>query len=96
MRGRLDRGAAAPAQRRGPDQRRLRHLVPEDRLRAYAVRPVLQTLRDGGSVLELCAGFGAGVVAVLARLDGRPVGVLADDPADTRALLVGALRAAGG
>ncbi|QJY48856.1 carboxyl transferase domain-containing protein [Pseudonocardia broussonetiae] len=62
------------------DQRRLRHLVPEDRLRAYAVRPVLETLCDTGSVLELRSGFGAGVVTALARLDGRPVGVLANDP----------------
>ncbi|MET0189496.1 MAG: carboxyl transferase domain-containing protein, partial [Pseudonocardia sediminis] len=62
------------------DQRILRHLVPENRLRAYAVRPVLETLFDSGTVLELRRGFGAGIVTALARLDGRPVGVLANNP----------------
>ncbi len=62
------------------DQRTLRHLVPENRLRAYRVRPVLDALFDTGSVLELRAGFGTGVVTALARLAGRAVGVLANDP----------------
>ncbi|GAA3545550.1 carboxyl transferase domain-containing protein [Amycolatopsis ultiminotia] len=62
------------------DQRTLRHLVPENRLRSYAVRPVLETLFDTGSVLELRGGFGAGIVTALARIDGRPVGVLASNP----------------
>ncbi|WP_226382588.1 acetyl-CoA carboxylase family protein, partial [Pseudonocardia oceani] len=68
------------ASKEAADQRLLRHLVPEDRLRGYDVRPVLETLFDTGSVLELRAGFGTGVVTALARLDGRPVGVLANDP----------------
>ncbi|WP_205752313.1 carboxyl transferase domain-containing protein [Cryptosporangium phraense] len=64
----------------GGDQRVLRGVVPENRLRAYRVRPVLDTLFDGGSVLELRGGFGAGMITALARLDGRPVGVLANNP----------------
>ncbi len=63
-----------------PDQRALRHVVPEERKRAYAVRRVLETLCDEGSVLELRRGFGAGAVTALARVDGRPLGVLANDP----------------
>ncbi|WP_433026815.1 carboxyl transferase domain-containing protein [Actinomycetospora sp. CA-053990] len=62
------------------DPRALRHLVPENRLRAYAIRPVLDALFDTGSVLELRGGFGAGIVTALARLDGRAVGVLANNP----------------
>ncbi|WP_028924538.1 carboxyl transferase domain-containing protein [Pseudonocardia acaciae] len=70
----------APAPHRHADQRRLRHLVPENRVRTYPIRPVLDTLFDSGSVLELRAGFGVGIRTALARLDGHPVGVLANDP----------------
>jgi acetyl-CoA carboxylase carboxyltransferase component len=63
-----------------PDQRALRHVVPEERKRAYEVRRVLETLCDEGSVLELRRGFGPGAVTALARVGGRPLGVLANDP----------------
>jgi acetyl-CoA carboxylase carboxyltransferase component len=62
------------------DQRQLRRAVPEDRLRAYDVRTVLYGLADIGSVLELRAGWGAGIVTALARLEGRPVGIMANNP----------------
>ncbi|MFT4268238.1 MAG: carboxyl transferase domain-containing protein, partial [Xenophilus sp.] len=62
------------------DQRLLRHAVPENRLRVYDVRAVMQGLFDTGSLLELRAGFGAGMVTALARLEGRPVAVLANNP----------------
>jgi acetyl-CoA carboxylase carboxyltransferase component len=63
-----------------PDQRQLRRAVPDDRLRAYDVRTVLYGLADTGSVLELRAGWGAGVVTALARLEGHPVGIMANNP----------------
>ncbi|MEV8596249.1 carboxyl transferase domain-containing protein [Streptomyces sp. NPDC052012] len=63
-----------------PDQRRLRHLVPENRRRAYDVRTVIDTLADTGSVLELRRRFGRSVVTALARVEGRPLGILANDP----------------
>ncbi len=63
------------------DQRLLRHCVPENRLRVYPVRDVVETLFDSGSVLELRRDFGRGVVTAVARLEGRPLGVLANDPA---------------
>ena len=73
--------AAPPAGQAGhADQRMLRHLVPENRVRVYDVRPVIETLADQGSVLELRAGFGDGIITALARLDGRPVGVIANNP----------------
>jgi acetyl-CoA carboxylase carboxyltransferase component len=62
------------------DQRVLRHLVPENRVRAYHVRPVIDALFDRDSVLELRPDFGVGIITALARLDGRPVGVIANNP----------------
>jgi acetyl-CoA carboxylase carboxyltransferase component len=63
-----------------PDQQLLQHLIPEQRKRVYEVRRVIDGLSDEGSVLELRDGFGAGMVTALARVDGRPLGVLANDP----------------
>jgi len=62
------------------DARLLRHAVPENRLRVYDVRAVMQDLVDTGSLLELRAGFGAGIVTALARIEGRAVGLLANNP----------------
>ncbi len=61
------------------DQRLLRHAVPENRLRAYEIRPIIDTLADAGSVLELRPGFGRGMITALARIEGRPVGILANN-----------------
>jgi acetyl-CoA carboxylase carboxyltransferase component len=63
-----------------PDQTALRDVVPLDRLRAYDIRSVVDGLFDDGSVLELRRDFGLGMVTALARLEGRPVGVLANNP----------------
>jgi acetyl-CoA carboxylase carboxyltransferase component len=63
-----------------PDQTALRDLVPVNRKRAYDVRAVVHALFDEGSVLELRRGFGLGMVTALARVDGRPLGVVANDP----------------
>jgi acetyl/propionyl-CoA carboxylase alpha subunit/acetyl-CoA carboxylase carboxyltransferase component len=62
------------------DQRVLRHLIPENRVRGYDVRPVIEALFDTGSVLELRAGFGLGVLTALARIGGHAVGLLASNP----------------
>ncbi|MGD9987710.1 carboxyl transferase domain-containing protein [Pseudonocardia sp.] len=63
-----------------PDQRLLRHVVPENRVRVYDVRAVVEGLADIGSVLELRHGFAAGMVTALVRVEGRPMGLLANDP----------------
>jgi acetyl-CoA carboxylase carboxyltransferase component len=62
------------------DQRLLRSAIPENRLRVYDVRRVIETLADTGSVLELRRGFGPGMVTALARIEGRPLGIIANDP----------------
>ena len=62
------------------DQRELRHAIPEDRKRAYDVHAVIKGLFDTGSVLELRRDFGLGMVTALARVEGRSVGVVANNP----------------
>jgi len=71
-------GAIAPGA--CADQRALRGLVPENRLRVYDVRAVIETLADSGSVLELRRHFGVGMVTALARIEGRPLGIIANNP----------------
>ncbi len=63
------------------DQRLLRHVIPESRVRAYDVRDVIELLADKGSILELRAGFGIGSITALIRIEGRPVGLVASNPA---------------
>ncbi|MEA2374267.1 MAG: hypothetical protein QOD53_730, partial [Thermoleophilaceae bacterium] len=66
-----------PADRR---EEELLSIVPRDRRQPYKVRRILDLVFDSGSVFELGSRFGRSLVTALARLDGRPVGVLASDP----------------
>jgi acetyl-CoA carboxylase carboxyltransferase component len=59
----------------------LRALIPEQRTRVYDVRTVINTLADIDSVLELRSEFGIGIVTAFARIEGRPVGIVANNPA---------------
>jgi acetyl-CoA carboxylase carboxyltransferase component len=70
------RGATDPGE--PSDQRALRHLIPTNRKRIYDVRAVIEQLLD--DVLEVRRGFGLGMVTALARVDGKPLGVIANDP----------------
>ncbi|MEM6708603.1 MAG: carboxyl transferase domain-containing protein [Pseudomonadota bacterium] len=63
-----------------PDQRLLRHVIPENRLRVYDVRQVINGLCDTDSVLELRRDFGVGMITSLGRIDGRPIGIVANNP----------------
>ncbi|HMN57376.1 MAG TPA: carboxyl transferase domain-containing protein, partial [Ottowia sp.] len=63
-----------------PDQRALRQLVPENRLRVYDTRRAMEGLVDQGSLLMLRTGFGIGIHTALGRIEGRPVGLLANNP----------------
>ncbi len=62
------------------DQRLLRHVIPEDRKRSYDVRALVDALFDTESVLELRRDFGLGMITALARIEGMPVGVIANNP----------------
>jgi acetyl-CoA carboxylase carboxyltransferase component len=74
------------------DQALLRDVVPENRRRAYDVHRVIEVLTDTGSVLELRPKFGKGMVTALARIDGRPLGIVANNPMH----LAGAITSEGG
>ncbi|MDB5513204.1 MAG: Carbamoyl-phosphate synthase chain, ATP-binding, partial [Enterovirga sp.] len=63
-----------------PDQRQLRRLIPENRLRVYDIRAVIEGLADEGSILELRRSFGIGIVTALVRIEGKPFGLLANNP----------------
>ncbi len=62
-----------------PDPEPLRHAIPENRLRSYDVRPLAAHIFDSGSLLELRPAYGAAVLTFLARIEGRPVAVLASN-----------------
>lgn len=62
-----------------PDQALLREAIPARARRAYDVRPVIETLADEGSVTFLRERFAPEMVTALARIEGRPVGVIAND-----------------
>jgi acetyl/propionyl-CoA carboxylase alpha subunit/acetyl-CoA carboxylase carboxyltransferase component len=62
------------------DQRALRHAVPEDRKRLYDMRCIAHTIADTGSVLELREKFGIGIITAFARIEGRPIGIIANNP----------------
>jgi acetyl-CoA carboxylase carboxyltransferase component len=62
------------------DQRKLRHLIPENRRRIYDVRKVIETLCDENSVLELRRTFGIGMITALVRIEGQALGLIANDP----------------
>jgi acetyl/propionyl-CoA carboxylase alpha subunit/acetyl-CoA carboxylase carboxyltransferase component len=63
-----------------PDVRALRHVVPENRLRVYDTRRAIEGIADVGSVLMLRGGFGTGIHTALARIEGQPVGIMANNP----------------
>ncbi|HAC17593.1 MAG TPA: carbamoyl-phosphate synthase large subunit, partial [Dehalococcoidia bacterium] len=62
------------------DQRKLRHIVPENRMRLYDMREVIETIADKDSVLEIRKGFGVGVITAFMRVEGKPMGVIANNP----------------
>ncbi|MEZ5550986.1 MAG: carboxyl transferase domain-containing protein [Pseudomonadales bacterium] len=63
-----------------PDPRELRFIVPENRLRYYDMRAVVEGIADVGSVLEIRPTWGIGIITAFIRVEGRPVGVIANNP----------------
>jgi acetyl-CoA carboxylase carboxyltransferase component len=62
------------------DQRILREVIPENRLRVYDVRTVIENLADSDSVLELRPHFGRTMITAFIRVEGRPIGLDANNP----------------
>lgn len=77
---------------KAPDQRLLRRAIPENRLRVYDVRTVIDGLADEGSVLEIRRDFGVGMITAFIRIEGKPFGLIANNPKH----LGGAIDAAAG
>jgi acetyl-CoA carboxylase carboxyltransferase component len=73
-----------PPQRVGPDVGSrsvdILELIPPDPRRPYPIRPVLSEVVDSGEFLDVQPGFGRSIVTVLARLGGRNVAIVANDP----------------
>lgn len=61
-----------------PDPRLARHVVPQNRLRAYDVHRAIEAIVDVGSVLELRGDYGVGIVTALVRVEGVPYGLIAN------------------
>ena len=70
----------AVADWKAPDQRLLRRAIPENRLRVYDIRKLIDLIADEGSVLELRPKFGLAMVTAFIRVEGRPMGVFANNP----------------
>jgi acetyl/propionyl-CoA carboxylase alpha subunit/acetyl-CoA carboxylase carboxyltransferase component len=62
------------------DQRLLRRAIPENRVRVYDMGQLIETLADTDSVLELRSKFGTTMIVALIRIEGRPMGVMANNP----------------
>jgi acetyl-CoA carboxylase carboxyltransferase component len=58
----------------------LLEVIPRERRKVYAMRRILQAVFDRDSVFEMTRGYGRGLITALARLDGHPIGVVANDP----------------
>ncbi|RED35237.1 biotin-dependent enzyme [Rhodopseudomonas thermotolerans] len=70
----------AVAEWKAPDQRLLRRAIPENRLRVYDIRSVIDLIADEDSVLELRRDFGVGMITAFIRIEGKPFGLIANNP----------------
>lgn len=62
------------------DQRLLRRAIPENRLRVYDIRSVINLVADKDSELELRRDYGVGMITALIRIEGKPFGLIANNP----------------
>jgi acetyl-CoA carboxylase carboxyltransferase component len=61
------------------DQRLLRDSVPEQPRHAYDARAIIRTIADADSFLELRPKFGQEMITGLMRIEGKPLGVIANN-----------------
>ena len=64
----------------GKEAHRILEILPESRTKVYDVRKILNLIYDAGSLFEMKPRFGRSIVTALARLDGRTVGIVANNP----------------
>lgn len=64
----------------GRDAHRILELLPPGRTKVYDVRKILNLIFDAGSLFELKPRYGRSIVTALTRLDGKTVGVVANNP----------------
>jgi len=74
-----------------PDQTALRDVVPENRKQIYDMHAVIEGLVDTESLLELRPEFATGIITAFARVEGKPMGIIANNPTH----LAGAIDAPG-
>ena len=84
--GYLPDAAGADLPRSEPQQpaespARIDRVIPESPNRGYDMLDVVDCVVDAGSVLELQPDYGPEIVTAFARIDGRPVGIVANQPA---------------
>lgn len=72
--------AIAPAEDAAGDQERILEILPERRTQVYNMKKIIEVIFDAGSFFELKPRFGKPLLTGLARLDGKVVGVLANNP----------------
>ena len=65
---------------KAPDPRKLRFTVPENRLRYYDMREVIEGIADIDSILEIRKDWAPGIITSFIRIEGRSVGVIANNP----------------
>jgi len=62
-----------------PDQLALREMMPADRRYVYDVRSIITSLVDNESFIELTKAYGCAVITGFARIEGRAIGLIAND-----------------
>jgi acetyl/propionyl-CoA carboxylase alpha subunit len=62
------------------DPREMRHIVPENRAKIYDMRDIIENLADKDSLLEIRREFGIGIITCLVRVEGKPCGLVANNP----------------
>lgn len=70
----------APIPPKSTDFEWLREVIPADNRSVYKIRPIVESLIDEGSLMEIGKGWGRAIVTALARIQGCPVAIVASDP----------------